>query len=116
MNTLTLDTSWDLIVDGRGNIGVSTAQAAIAQDVASAAQTFLGELWYEPNVGVPYTQDILGQNPPLTLMQEAYDAMALTVPDVVQAKTTLEPITVERTLHGVIQVIDIDGEALNTTF
>ena len=116
MNTLQLDSSWDLVVDGKGNIATATDQTAIAQDVASGARTFLGELWYEPNVGIPYNRDILGQNTPLALMQEAYNLMALTIPDVVQAQTTLEPASIDRTLHGTIEVIDTTGQALNTTF
>ena len=116
MNTLALSSSWDLVVDGKGNIDIATGQAAIAQDVASGARTFLGELWYEPDVGIPYLQEILGAAPPVSLLQEAYNAMALTIPDVTQAQTTLTPAGAGRILHGVIEVIDITGQALNTTF
>lgn len=117
MNTLglTLDT-WDLTVDGDGNIAVFTDQTAIAQDVASGARTFQGEVWFELAIGIPYLTDVLGQAPSTALLQEAYNAMALMVPDVVQAQTILEPFGSSRLLTGTIQVIDTTGQSLNTTF
>lgn len=115
MNTLALSSTWDLTLDGSGNIAVATGASAIAQDVASSARVFKGELWFEPTVGLPYLSDVLGQLPPLSILQEAYNAAALSVPEVASATTTLNPVDVERTLTGTIQVIDNSGEVINTT-
>ena len=67
-NTLLLDTvAWDLVLDSFGNIALASPPYALAQDVASAIRTFLGEVYYDASLGVPYFQDILGQLPPMAL-------------------------------------------------
>jgi hypothetical protein len=76
---------WDLTVDSLGNIARASAPYALAQDVASAARTFLGEVYYDTTVGVPYLQQILGKNPPAQFIQNQLAAAALTVPGVVKA-------------------------------
>ena len=46
MNTLYLDPqSWDLALDVAGNIALAKDPYAKAQDVASAARLFVGELY-----------------------------------------------------------------------
>ena len=80
-NTLLLDrTVWDLLLDGSGNIAIATEPYAIAQDVASACRTFLGEVYYDTVLGVPYFQQILNKNPPLALLKQLLVDQALTVP------------------------------------
>lgn len=90
MNTLLLDlTQWDLLLDASGNIAMATPPYAVAQDVASAVRTFLGEVWYDTSLGVPYFQEILGHTPPLTLFQELIAQAAQTVPTVTSAECTI---------------------------
>lgn len=89
MNTLLLDlTNWDLCIDASGNIAMAAAPYAIAQDVASAQRTFLGEVYYNKLIGVPYFQNVLGMDglrppPPISLFSEYMVTAALTVPEVV---------------------------------
>lgn len=91
MNTLLLDlTGWDLLTDSLGNIAVAEAPYAIAQDVASAVRTFLGEVWYDLLLGIAYFQDILGLTPPVTVFQEYMVTAAMTVPTVVGAQCTIQ--------------------------
>jgi hypothetical protein len=46
--TLKLDTStWDLMLDGQGNIAIATDSEAVAQDVASACLVFYGECYFD---------------------------------------------------------------------
>ena len=53
-STLALELQdWDLCVDTSGNIALATEPYAIAQDVASACKTFLGECWYDTTYGIP---------------------------------------------------------------
>ena len=88
-DTLLLDQStWDLVIDASGNIAVCSAPYALSQDVASAARTWAGEVWFDTTVGVPYEQ-ILGQRPPASLVQTEMVKAALTVPGVVQATCIL---------------------------
>ena len=116
MNTLLLNENWDLTVDGSKNIAVATGGYAIAQDVASAIRTVLGELWYDTTQGVPYFQSILGQRFSLLMVQNEFNKAALSVPGVVKAQTTLDSLTSSRILTGSVKVIDVNGQELNVAF
>lgn len=74
--------SWDLLVDASGNIALASPPYALAQDVASVCRTFLGEVYYDASLGIPYLQKILGKTPALNVVQGALVAAALTVPTV----------------------------------
>lgn len=116
MNTLTLDkNTWDLVVDAKNNIGVSTDGIAIAQDVASAVKLFQGELWYNTSLGIPYFTQILGKGYSLPLVQQQIAEAALTVPGVVKSKAVISSFT-NRLVAGAVFVIDTVGQTLNVTF
>jgi len=84
---LTTDT-WDLVIDANGNIAVADPPYAVAQDVASAVRTFLGDAYYDQTYGIDYLGTILGKAPPLSVFTAAIEAAALTVPSVVSAVCT----------------------------
>lgn len=116
MKTLLLDnTLWDLCLDSSGGIAVAEEPYAIAQDVASACKTFLGECWYNTALGVPYYQQILGHEPPLSFIKSQLAAAALQVPG------CNEPVVfftgfVNRALTGQIQFVDDTGATVTTQF
>lgn len=104
MDTLLLDQkTWDLTLDAGGNIALATDPYSIAQSVASAVRTFLGEVWYDTALGVSYFQSILGFLPPLELLKAQLVAAALTVPEVTAAKVFISALK-GRQLTGQIQV------------
>jgi hypothetical protein len=108
-STLYLDVdAWDLIADASGNIALATPPYAIAQDVASACRTFLGEVYYDDSLGVPYTQQILGKTPALNIMQGLIAAAALTVPWVATAVCVISSF-VNRAVSGQVQFTTEDG-------
>jgi hypothetical protein len=108
MDTLLLDTVlWDLTKDASGNIAVANAPYAIAQDVASACRTFLGEVWYNTALGVPYGQ-ILGQQPSLTFVKAQLVTAALTVPGCTNPVVYIGSV-VNRKLTGQVQFTDSNG-------
>lgn len=110
MKTLLLDlTSWDLLADAAGNIAVADVPYARAQDVASALRTFLGEVWYDTAVGIPYFQQILGHAPPVTMFQELMIAAAKTVPGVVSAECTIQAFE-NRKVSGQVVFTSDDGQ------
>lgn len=118
MNTLLLDlTNWDLCVDAFGNIAMATPPYAVAQDVASACKTFKGEVYYDTTLGVQY-RNILGQNPPASLLDEYMVQAALTVPDVATNPSPVSNITgfTNRGVTGIISFTDIFGNAQTVTF
>lgn len=115
-NTLLLDQSaWDLVIDSAGNIAVAAPPYALAQDVASAARLFLGELWYDTSKGIPYFEDVLGHLPPMSLLTGYIEKAALTVPGVVTAQCTISAFD-SREISGQIQFIDETGAANGVTF
>lgn len=109
MNTLLLDTAlWDLTKDASGNIAMAIDPYALAQDVASAIKTFLGEVWYDDTLGIPYFSQILGHTPPLSVFQEYLVGAALTVPGVVSASCVISSFE-GRTVTGSVTFVDDGG-------
>lgn len=116
MNTLLLDTQiWDLCLDASANIAMASEPYAIAQDVASALRLFAGELWYDNTRGIPYFETVLGQYPPSGYLKSQFEAAALTVPGVVQARCINLQLS-NRQLTGTVEVIDLTGQSQNVTF
>lgn len=115
-NTLLLDqTAWDLVLDVNGNIALAGAPYSIAQDVASAVRTFLGECWYNNDLGLPYWQQILGEYPPLQFVSQQIEEAAFTVPNVVAAEVNFTSFA-NRVLEGQILITDTDGVTANVAF
>lgn len=108
--------TWDLTVDGLGNIATDATSYAIAQDVASAVRTFQGELFYSTSQGIPYFLSVLGQTFSPQLFQAFAEQAALAVPGVVTAKAALGDLSANRTLTGSVSVIDELGTSLNAHF
>jgi hypothetical protein len=114
--TMLLDQSaWDLVLDANGNWAAANAPYSLAQDVASAVRTFLGECYYNQNLGVPYWQQILGKYPPLSFVRQTLVNVALTVPNVVSARVVFSSFS-NRVLSGQVQFIDTDGEEASVGF
>ena len=108
-NTLLLDQSaWDLVLDINGNIALAGTPYSYAQDVASAVRTFLGECWYNTNLGLPYWQQILGELPPLGYIQQQISIEALTIPNIISSETSIVSF-VNRSIEGVILITDADS-------
>lgn len=108
--------TWDLTVDGLGNIASDATSYAIAQDVASAVRTVQGELFYDTTQGIPYFLSVLGQNFSPQLFQAYAEQAALSVPGVVKAQAVLGALSSNRKLTGTVSVIDELGTSLNAHF
>ncbi len=107
-STLLLDRSaWDLALDVNGNIAVATEPYAIIQDVASACRTFLSECYYDTTRGIPYSTQILGKRPPLSLLKAKLVGAAMTVPGVLSAQAFIT--SVGRTISGQVQIRTASG-------
>lgn len=101
--TLPLSPSWDVVLDAAGNWRLTDPDSSIAQDVASAIRTFLGECWYDTSLGLPYFQQILGRRPPRSLVVDQVRQAALTVPDVATAQVTFLGLK-DRAVTGTVLV------------
>lgn len=109
MTTLLLvQNAWDLCLDSSGNIALASEPYSLAQDVASAVKTFLGELYYDTTQGIPYFSEVLGELPPASLLTGYIENAALTVPDVVAATCTITSFNA-REVAGQISFTDSSG-------
>ena len=97
------DTTWDLYLDLSGNFATISDANQIAQDVASAIRTFLGECWYDTSQGMPYFQSIFGKTPSASFFKAQIKRVALSVPTVT-AVTTVALRLVNRQLTGQVLV------------
>ena len=111
MNTLQLSIdNWDLQLDANGNLIIATPPYSTAQDVASAVRTFLGEVFFDQSLGVPYTQQIFNQIVPLSVLQSGIEAAALTVPGVLTATAVIQTFE-NRQVSGQVLITDSDGNS-----
>lgn len=103
-STILLDTlAWDLVLDAAGNIARADEPYSLAQDAASAIKTWLGEVFFDTTLGVPYRQQVFGLNPSIALLKQLFVQAALTVPGVASAKCFVTAIS-GREVAGQVQV------------
>ncbi|MDE2426333.1 MAG: hypothetical protein KGO96_10555 [Elusimicrobia bacterium] len=114
MNTLLLDSNWDIGTDELGNLAVATGPTAVAQDVACACRTWFGELWYDVTQGVHY-ELILGENPPFQFIKMELAREALRVPMVGSVLAFLTGPGPKRVVGGQMQVYDTLGNLIAVT-
>ncbi|KAA1013038.1 hypothetical protein FVF58_09615 [Paraburkholderia panacisoli] len=116
MDSLYLDpATWDLAVDASGSIAVCADPYALAQNAATAIRTFLGEVYYDTTIGVPYWSDILGHFPSLAVVKADLVAAAETVTGVTSAQVFITSV-VNRQLSGQVQVTDANGNVSAASF
>ena len=110
-STLLLDVGlWDLCLDANGNIALAAPPYALAQDVASACRTVLGEVYYDTTLGVDYFGKLFGQTPPIAVFQEQFIDATEAVAGVVSATCVIESYSsATRTTVGQVQFIDVNN-------
>lgn len=79
MQSIPLNSTWDIYLDAAGNLSLMDNDSSIAQDVASAVRTFDGECWYNNTLGMPYFQSIFGKSPPNSFVVSNIETQAFTV-------------------------------------
>lgn len=102
---------WDLLLDEKGNIAVSDNPYAIAQDVACACSTVLGECYYDDTLGIPYYDKVFARQVGLQYLQSKLQAEALKLSYVRLASCTLTHDRKDRQASGVIAVVDSNNES-----
>lgn len=82
--------TWDLSLDSDGNIASATDVYQQAQDIASACRTFIRDLYYNIEEGIPYSEEILGGSEyPLALYKQNLEDAALSIDGVVSAQALI---------------------------
>ncbi|EDM2047148.1 hypothetical protein CKT45_03120 [Salmonella enterica subsp. enterica serovar Muenchen] len=108
--SLLLDTrTWDILLDATGNLAITDNPYAVAQDVACACSTFLGECWYDATSGIPYWSRILGHWPGTQLINSTLQQEAVKLPTV---KSALCQVSAgkDRTATGVMYITDTNND------
>lgn len=118
MQTLLLDTvAWDLALDVNGNIAVASNPYSLAQDAASECRLFTGEAYYDTTKGIPYWGQILGMDPPLSLVRAYMLDAAESVPEVISAQVFFSSWSfTTRQLSGQVQVTNTAGTTVMAAF
>lgn len=98
-----------ILLDDTGNLAITDNPHAVAQDVACACSTFLGECWYDSTSGIPYWSRILGHWPGTQLVNATLQQEALKLPTVSAA---ICQVTVDkaRTVTGVLRITDTNND------
>ncbi len=114
--TMQLDTStWDLTLDGNGNLAIAEESYSVAQDVASACLVFSGECYYDNTLGIPWKEEVLGRRPSPGFIAQKMQAEALKLPVVEDALASVFFDKNTRTTRGTIRVTDINGNIAQAT-
>lgn len=114
--TIQLDTdTWDLMLDGSGNIAIATDARAVAQDVASACLVFSGECYYDTTLGIPWKEEVLGKKPSPGYIAQKMQDEAKKLPIVDQALATVFFDKNTRETRGTIRITDINGDTSQVT-
>ena len=114
--TMQLDTStWDLMLDGSGNLAIADESYSVAQDVASACLVFSGECYYDNTLGIPWKSEVLGKRPSPGFIQQKMQEEALKLPIVDNAVAAVFFDRVTRSTRGTIRVTDINGNPAQVT-
>jgi hypothetical protein len=115
-DTLLLDrTAWDLVLDSNSNIALASPPYSLAQDVATAQRTVVGDNYYSQTDGIPYFNLDQGSIPPVSLMQAYLRKQALTVLGVVQIIVRITGF-IGRKLTGQTLFTDEDGNVNVSNF
>lgn len=115
-STMLLDASaWDPVLDANGNIALAAPPYSLAQDAASAIKTFLGEVYFDTTIGIPWLTQILGQRPSLALLKAYLVQAAETVPGVAAAQVFISSAD-NRTVIGQVQVTSTSGTTSAANF
>lgn len=114
--SLLLTDQWDITLDDSGNIGSTANPYAVAQDVACACSTFMGEAWYDTTLGIPYYERIVGHWPGTQLINTKMQSEALRLPYVQSAFCTTIVGKADRKASGVMTITDTNNVQTTINF
>ena len=117
-STLLLDrTQWDLVVDAFGDIAVASEPYSLAQDAASAINTWLGEVFFDSTIGVPWLPGILGSSPlPLALLKAQLIEAAVAASDDIASAQVFVTYFGGRLVQGQVQVTQASTGLTSASF
>lgn len=117
MKTLPLDVkSWDIVLAANGNWEATGDEAFFtSQTAANACLLFTNDAYLFPDEGIPYFRDILGRNPPKSLVVEHLKRAIMSVPHIIKTEI-LNYELADRTIHGAAIIWTENGGKYNVSF
>lgn len=98
--------SWDLTLDGSGNLKVVANPYSIAQDVACAVKVVKGECYFDNTLGLRYYDKLLGQPCATGTISAAIRAEAMKLSTVISAQVTIIPGQSTRNSQVYLEITD----------
>lgn len=115
--TLFLNDSWDITLDGAGNLATTSGRYCDAQNVANAVRLFTNDAYLRQRQGVPHFDLDLGVKPSLSEVRAVYRTTALAVENIADATVEIAGLDTEtRAMTGTIQAKSANGETVSVEF
>jgi hypothetical protein len=100
-----------------GRLTILSPEESLPQRVKTRLQTFLGEVFANESLGVPYFQQIFAEkNPRVSVLNGAFVQAILSVDGVARVSRLDFDLKTDRQLEVILSVIGEDGAAFSTTF
>jgi len=107
-DTIGITAAGDFLLDLAGNFVLLQGIEQVAQDSWLAAQCFVGDVYFEQPTGIPYFEDILGGDPPDSLVAHDYIKTISDVAGVDDVSVT-NILRQDRAIKPTITVLDFEG-------
>lgn len=113
--TLLLDKSdWDITIDDKGYLALTTNEYAIAQNVSNAVRLFTNDAYFDQQDGIPHFSVELGHIPSESVVRARINETAKSVEGVIDTQTELTAFN-DRKLEGRIVITTNNGVTLYVT-
>ncbi|MGJ8524355.1 hypothetical protein LMG33818_000063 [Halomonadaceae bacterium LMG 33818] len=101
--------TWDITLDSVGRLKTVSNPYSIAQDVACACKTVLGEVIYDQTIGIPFFNNVFGKPVSTSLVSHYLQKQATRLDTVETAQVSLSKNRSSRTTSGEIVITDTNG-------
>lgn len=115
--SLFLNDSWDITLNGSGDLATTSGRYCDAQNVANAVRLFTHDAYLRQQKGVPHFSLDLGVKPSASEVRAVYRKAAMNVENIADASVELAGFdTDSRAMTGTITAITEDGETVAVQF
>jgi hypothetical protein len=107
-----IDKFGNIVLDVAGNFVLMSGIEQVAQDCWLAIQTHIKDIWYNQQYGMPYFDEILGFNPPESLLTHNIQKTLGGVVGVDKVFVSGVSLDTARVLHATITIVSGGSEAV----
>lgn len=110
-DTIGIAATGDFLLDLSGNFVLFSGIDQVSQDCWLAAQCFKNDIYFEQDTGIPYFEDVLGGNPPDSLIAHEYIKVLNDVAGVADVVVT-EIVKKDRVLKPKFTITALNSETV----